>query len=319
MPHSSGGGSHGGGSFHGSFRSSGSGASAEKPISNKPYVGARRYIYYDRAGIYHSLYYQGTPSKPKLSTAIISIIILCAFLVPILGMTLASAFVTPQKVDIASYNANIVVDDQLELADDEKLKEAFGAFQELTGVTPAMEIVSHDAWKNYSNLETYAYSEYLRLFDDEKHWLFIVSYPTDINEVDFVDWSWQGMIGDEVYPAIPENQEERFTDIFQKYMLRSEPGTVGESMIAALDEFSVGLMEPSISVGFIIASVVAVLIFVLLVYAIIHDYQNHKQLAGAVPVSDEVQEKRCEYCGGTYVVGTIHTCPRCGAPIPPKD
>lgn len=328
MPHSSGGGSHGGG-FHSSSSASrsssgssrsysgGGGGFSAQPIRHSYYAGATRYVWYGRNGSCRSLYQKGAHEKPSLGTTIGVLFVISLVAVPIICFLLALGLVIPKALDTNSYNANIVIEDPSGFTTGSGLQEALVAFREKTGVTPGVEIVPDESWKeHYTDLQTYALSEYLRLFDDEKHWLVVLSWPTGTDAASFTDWSWEGMIGDECRPAINSDAEAAFTETVHRHLLRAAPETVGEELARAYTEFSATGMEIQIRVGFLVAAVVLLAVYAFLIAYFIRDYRDAKRILEAVAAPANAKEYNCEYCGSLYVSGTVTRCPNCGAPIP---
>lgn len=326
MPHSSGGGSHGGGSHSGSSHSSSSssgssggsyssGNSGEIFHKYKPF--SHRYVYYGRSGRCHQIYVKGTPEPADLVTTIIVDLICGGIFLGIAWFLLTLGITIHRPLDTSTYNANVVVDDHISIVDTAAVETELIEFRDLTGVAPAVEIVSDAEWiANYRSLDTFAYSEYLRMFDDECHWLFVISLPEDYETAEFVDWKWEGMIGDDTERAIDYESEDEFTVIMHKHLLRSEPDTIGQAVIEAFDEFSQTAMVNHYSWGWISAGIaVAVLYFVIAALTIV-DYFDKKGYETARYASVNAKEYNCEYCGNLYVEGTVTQCPHCGAPIP---
>lgn len=317
MPHSSGGGSHGGGSHGGG----GSGGSAGPRVSRKPYAGARRYIYYypgtDR---YEYLYYSGAPVAPTRAQLVPALFM--AVILLLVALFLAStAFVVPKAVDLNSYDSAIRIEDRMSLLDDtDGLYDALLDFQTLTGVTPAIEVVTHADWEDhYTDLETFAYSEYLRCFDDEKHWLFVFSFPEN-TDADFIDWAWEGMIGDDVGGAITSAAEEDMTQLMQKYLLRADADGLANAIGSAFRALSENVMEPYTDYGAFASAAMPLLFAVLVLVSTVSEYKRKTKLAAAFPLGYEApREHNCAYCGCMYVEGTVSVCPHCGAPIPAAD
>jgi len=315
MPHSSGGGSHGGGSHGGSHRSS------SPRVSRRPYSGARRYIYY-YPGTTRSeyLYCSGERTAPD-NTQLRSAGFMSVALLLVALFMVKSAFTGPVKTDLNSYNASILIEDTAGLIDNTiPLMATLEDFQSLTGVTPSVEIVTHSDWQdNYASLEAFSYSEYLRQFDDEKHWLFVFSYPEDTSS-GFVDWAWEGMIGDDVGGTISSAAEERMTGLMQSYLLRAEPDGVAEAISGAFREFSETVMDPPKGFGAYLPALIPVLFVAFLLLTVWTDYRRRKRLADAYPLGyDTPAERNCEYCGCMYVEGTVSVCPHCGVAIPAAD
>jgi len=314
MPHSSGGGSHGGGSHSGGSRS---GSSAPR-VSRKPYSGARRYIYYYPGTTrYEYLYCSGERTAPD-TTQLRGAGFMSVILLLVAFFMVKSAITGPVKTDLNSYTASIVVEDTAGLIDDTApLMQTFEDFQTLTGVSPSVEIVVHSDWQgNYTSLESFAYSEYLRHFDDEKHWLFVISYPENTDR-DFVDWAWEGMIGDDVSGTISSASEERMTGLMQKYLLRAEPDNVSNAVESAFREFGETVMDPPRSFDAFFPALIPLLFAAFVLFTAWTDYRRRKRLAEAYPLDSAApREQNCAYCGCMYVEGTVSVCPHCGAPIP---
>ena len=325
MPHASGGGSHGGGShsggsFHSSSHFGGSHGGASIPhISSRPYKGATRYVWYE-GGVCRSLYQKGTPAKPNLTGTIAIAAMYSLFLVPMLVFSLVMGLFIPRAVNTASYNANIVLEDTVGLTEGSSLEAALTAFRDKTGVAPGVEIVKESVWQgHYESLNTFAYSEYLRLFDDEKHWLLVLSWPDDAEEgVEFIDWSWEGMLGDDCSSAINSASEDAFTKLVQKHLLRATSATLGDSLAAAYTEFTETGMKLQVNSFALLMAGVCALLYAGLMYKTVRSYQKQKRVADATPVTETAREYNCEYCGSLYVAGTVTKCPGCGAPIPAR-
>jgi len=312
MPHSSGGGSHGGGSRGGSR-----GGSSPR-VARRPYPGARRYIYY-HPGTTRSEYLYSSGERTAPDTAQLRGAGFMSVVLLLVAFFLVKSVITgPMKTDLNSYNASIVIEDTVGIIDnDAQLMVTLEDFQALTGVSPSVEIVEHSDWQtNYTTLEYFAYGEYLRQFNDEKHWLFVISYPENV-DADFVDWAWEGMIGDDVSATISSASEERMTGLMQKYLLRADPDGVAEAISGAFREFSETVMDPPTGFSAYFPAAIPLLFAAFLMLTAWTDYRRKKRLADAYPLGyDAPTERNCEYCGCMYVEGTVAGCPHCGAPIP---
>lgn len=134
---------------------------------------------------------------------------------------------TPEYSDSGNY-----IEDNIGVIDDyDNLNGTLGNFQELTGICPYIITVYDSDWKgNYSNLETYAYSLYVNHFYDEQHFLIVYSEPepTDYGNDGFVDWSWEGMQGDDTDSIITVNKFSEFQSDLQRYLTMNDY-TVGEA------------------------------------------------------------------------------------------
>lgn len=330
MPHSSGGGSHGGGSHYsggssGGYRSSSgsSGSSVDVvKVSRKPYNGCVKYVYYSRGGTLRYIYADRKPSKPDLGVTIVIALILGFIALGIAWTLLEVGLYMPKALEVSSYASGIMIEDEVGVIneeDEDELEQALEAFLDNTGVSPTVKIVYNDTWDDdYDSLEIYAYSEYLRMYDDEKHWLVVISLPEDYETMDFVDWQWEGMIGDDCYPAISTDMENRFTDTVHKHMLRSCVDDIGENLADAYMEFNGFCMEMDISYGFVIAAGILVLMYLAILWFMINEHIKESVCYKAVAVPHNALEENCEYCGNLYIHGTVLDCPKCGAPIKAK-
>ena len=327
MAHSSGGGSHGGGTHSGSHSYSHSSRSSSGSshggvsfdhvrISRRRFPGAHEYVYYDRRGDYHYIYAECTPDKPDLAiTIILSILIL------VIGLGLAwfmmdIGLFVPRPISTSSYESGIYLESSLDIGDESAALDAMQDMLETTGVSPAVKVVDDAVWSaNYTDLETFAYSEYYRMFDDEYHWLVVISYPDETADDGFVDWQWEGIIGDDCESVISSETEDKFTLIMQKYLLRSEQTSLGDFLASAYDEFDAGVLATQYDVTFLAISAVFALVAFMLVVLVIRKYTREKTCYKATKVPAGAAMQKCSYCDRPYVVGTILVCPGCGAPV----
>lgn len=232
MPHGSGGGSHSGGSHHSSHHSShsgGHGGSSRGPrMSRRPFPNARRFRYYDNRGMAHYIYSDTTPRPQSPASVIVSIIFLIPFLV--VGIFLFSSIFrefTPPKPLTQNYVFNgVYIEDNAHVLDDNilsddmtQLNASLSAFKEKTGIAPYIITVYDSDWKgNYKSLESYAYSLYVNRFSDERHFVIVYSEPENAAELEFVDWSWEGMQGDDTDDIITESHFSIFQSDLQRYL-----------------------------------------------------------------------------------------------------
>ncbi|MDE6712451.1 MAG: hypothetical protein K2K20_01790, partial [Lachnospiraceae bacterium] len=111
----------------------------------------------------------------------------------------------------------------------DSLEKVLQEFEDTTGISPYIKTVYFDEWIwYYDELWEYAYSEYLNTFDDEQHFLIVYSEPENAEELDFVDWFWEGIQGDETDPILTESKMERFNKDLQDNFLRNNI-SVGEA------------------------------------------------------------------------------------------
>ena len=327
MAHSSGGGSHGGGTHSGSYshshsssRSSGGGHGGTSfdhvRISRRRFPGAREYVYYDRSGDYHYIYTDGIPDKPDLAITIILSIVIMVIGLGLAWLMMDIGLFIPRPISASSYESGIYLESSLDIGDESAAFDAMQDMLETTGVSPAVEVVNDAAWSaDYTDLETFAFSEYYRLFDDESHWLVIISYPDETAADGFVDWQWEGIIGDDCESVISSETEDRFTITMQKYLLRSEQSSLGASLASAYDEFTASVLSPQYDAFFIAISAVFALVTLLMIVLVIRKYTRERTCYKATKVPTGATLQKCSYCDRPYVVGTILVCPGCGAPV----
>ena len=327
MAHSSGGGSHGGGTHSGSHSHSHKTRSSYKSshgdvsfnsvkISRHRFPGAHEYVYYDRHGDYHYIYSEYTPDKPDLIiTIILSIMIL------IVGLVLAWFFMNiglfiPRPISASSYESGIYMESSPDIGDRSAALDAMQNMLKTTGVSPAVEVVNDTDWiTNYTDLETFAFSEYYRLFDDESHWLIVISYPNEAADDGFVNWQWEGIIGDDCESVINSESEDQFTLIIQKNLLRIEQTSLGDSLALAYDEFTKDVLSTQYDAAFLTISAIFALLTLMLIVVIIRKYTRELTCYKATKVPAGATLQKCIYCDRPYVVGTTLVCPGCGAPV----
>lgn len=315
MPHSSGGGSHGGGSHGGSH---GGGSRNSHRTRNSYFPGSTRYVYYTnhRPTYIYANYEVGKKPSP------LSFLILL-FYIPFLfgAFTLfQTSFHYPSKL-VSDYDTSIVIQDELGVIDNEAgLRQSLTAFYNETGITPAVYTVYDEDWvPYYSSLENYAYDLYVNSFYDEKHWLIVYSEPSTQSS-SFHDWSWEGMQGDDTDPIITEGLANEFTTNLHKYFSQDSLYSVDGAIIKAFDEIRPKAMGFSIDLeNLFFGIILAIFIIFHAMGMVFTPYREAKKYQNAVKCPDEVKEAVCDYCGGIYIIGTCISCPHCGAPLKPHN
>ena len=327
MPHSSGGGSHGGGSHGGSHhsshssRSSGGRGGSSHRAGSTPFAGATRYVYY-RHKKPCFVYSNYDITKKNTLANVVGIIFLIFMIAPILGIGILGACVSfeqPKKIYPPS-NKDIIIDDQLGVIDNAgDLQDSLEEFYDQTGIVPVVITITNDTWKNeYPTLERYAYNKYLSWFKDEKHWLIV--YSAETKEDGFDDWYWEGMQVNDTDPVLTEAKTKKFNDEVQKMLLQREKYSVGEVFENAFDSLNSYVMNKTWNKPVFFTSISVSGIFLLFIVWIaistlkpVQTSYYHK----AILCDDKlVDQEKCEYCGGIYVVGLHTTCPHCAAPLP---
>ncbi len=316
MPHSSGGGSHSGGSHssHSSSHSSGGGShsggrSSLPTYSNKPFAGSHRFVYYKNRQPYYYYSKNTRPESVSVMGRVITIMFLSIFLLFSIPFWMMSVSVS---VPISQPSDNVIyIQDNLDVIDNESsLKRNLERFRDETGVVPAV-ITDDNSWQDYySSLETYAYDLYVNQFDDEKHWLIV--YTSD-SSTEFDDWYFEGMIGDDTSGAVSSRGEDIMTGNMQKYLTARSKYDVGQAISSAFDDTLTEIQKPHVE--WMAIAILAVfcgfpLYFIICeILGIISD----KRYASGYRCPDKPVEVKCEYCGGTYIKDTHLTCPFCGA------
>lgn len=232
MPHSSGGGSHGGGS-HGGSHGGGSrgGRSVGPTISRGYFKGSTRYVYYRKGEPRY--FYADKSFKPGIQW---SRLLILFFYLPFL-FVMVPAVIKEIPIAKKNYNHNIVISDEADVISDEQaLYDSLERFMKKTGVTPSVVTIYNDDWAGSGSLENYAYSRYLREFDDEMHWLIVYAeekYPSG----SYKDWYWEGMQGDDTDNIINSAVAARFnSDLHSR--LESDDRNVGAQLIASFDNIT---------------------------------------------------------------------------------
>ncbi|MDE6742467.1 MAG: hypothetical protein K2J95_01150 [Lachnospiraceae bacterium] len=227
MAHRSGGGSHSGGhhSGGGHHSSGGRGGSNGPHYSNRPFRNSRRFRYYDRHGRERYLYGSEMPKKMGIFSLIVSILPLIPFiLVGIFTLVYPLSSLRPPKPLSPVYEpTDVHIMDTIGVIDDkESLEKVLQEFEDTTGISPYIKTVYYDEWIwHYDEFWDYAYSEYLNTFDDEQHFLIVYTEPENAEELDFVDWFWEGIQGDDTDPILTESKVDRFGEDLQDNFLRN--------------------------------------------------------------------------------------------------
>lgn len=321
MPHSSGGGSHGGGS-HGSSSSHGGHHSSApaRHVRSVPFRGSRTfYTYVDKRPVYRYADYDivsdAENSKVNVPTLVI---VLCIFGFLLLS-SIRGAFYIPQKLNVDTKQDIGVVDnlDILDGSEEAKIQESLEKLYEETGVATVVLLDKNESWQDYySSLENYAYEKYCQLYDDEYHWVIVYTQPED-PESEFVDWYWEGIIGDDTSDALNQTHIDEFNEELQRALYRN-PNDLAEAFSKSINY----LCELSSKISFDLVTFLYSTIFILIMGLIFLNgclfaplkrkkYASYQEIR----TSDKPIEVRCDYCGGIYIAGTCISCPHCAAPV----
>ena len=305
MPHSSGGGSSGGG-FH---SGSGSSGGPSYRTSSHYFPGSTCYVYYGRGGLMRTVYLSGdikSATKSKIAT----LIAIGAFMLLGVGVAIFAGFHNPHKI-ATDYATTMLVQDNTDVltdAEENRLKATFQEFFDASGICPSFVSVENSTWKgHYASLNGYAYDKYLALFKDESHWLIV--YSDDGNKT---NWAFEGMQGNNTDPVL----SGRVTDRFNSYLYNSlsSSTSVGDAVDGAFHAIMPTMMESYFGLDtpmiiFVVAweGILSVLFVVTLVGAI-----RGKGLKTATKIDGDVVRKTCPCCGNEYAEGTVTMCPKCG-------
>lgn len=331
MPHSSGGGSHSGGSsggFSGGSSHSSGGSGRSHHVYNTYHPGTHRYVYYSHG---KPKYYY---SNSKVTSPLAGIIFLFGVVVIWLYATFPAVKAMchiPRKVSL-DYDTQIIIEDNIDVLSDReeiRLMNVFEDFQDNTGITPALITVDNTEWKEYYyTLSQYAYDLYVNRFSDEKHWLLIystnstdvilTSFDEYVSHEDFDDWYWEGMQGDDTDSILDTQYTSQFNEVVQKQLMARSKYSIADAFINGFISISPKIMKFSMSKGALLFIIIfigfPVGYFGGLAISLIGDVKKSKALR--CPTDEEKpQEDSCEYCEGIYVHGIHESCPHCGAPI----
>ena len=326
MPHSSGGGSHSSGSH-----SSGGSSSHSSGPSNHTYKqyrpGCRTYVRYinNRPTYIYSNY--DVTKKPS----IFSTIFVLVFIIPYLFLSLIALFegittslIPPSKLESNYSLYNTYVEDTIDIFAEEeeaKLSNELKDFYNITGVQPVLLTVDTSLLYNYSSAENYAYDLYLNTFErgDEDKWLLV--YITDANS-EWEDWYYEGMQGDNTSSIITETIGEKFTDRVVNNLTARSKMSIADSFIESFDYIeSNGLMDIEPSYEILLVSIVMLTFAVYTFYkAVIDPYVQYNKNKDYIecPKGKPIEDT-CDYCNGVYVIGSVNSCPHCGATLPAHD
>lgn len=218
-----------------------------------------------------------------------------------------------------NYNTSIVIDDELGIVDDRVvLSEAFGDFQEKTGVTLSLVTKSPENVDTRLSYSTLAYRCYVSRWIDESHWLiYYVGDSLDRSD----DWNWELMCGDDCTEILSTTTESEFIRNFQRYLEATDQYTFTGAVLAALDEIEIHTVNVNVNpeyILFIIFPIIGIVMLILgirLVLQPVTDEDRAKNRAVEIKSGTICREVSCRHCGGVYVLNTCTKCPYCDAPI----
>ena len=340
MPHSGGGGSHSGGSSYSGGSSGGSGSSAKSyRHSSTPFKGGRAFVIYNGMNEPKVVYtdepnYHEETTKAQYIRAVLFAIVagIPGIIIALLGigMIFSSFGIGYKKTIVPDYvdQSILIQDDYDHLTDVELdiLDQSLTAFRDHTGIIPAIEFTDDAAWEqDYSDMESFAYNEYICNFDDEYHLLITYGYGAENAQTGFSEFHYHTMWGDDLGKTAKKKDEDMLIDLLQKHLARANGDNVGEAMTMVFDDYLEYFEAKSFSIdterlggglaelffGALLATA-----FIGTAFVVRSNYlKAEKEGIKTYKISGKPKMLKCDYCGCTYYAGTIGTCPHCGAAL----
>lgn len=328
MPHSSGGGSHsgggGGGHSSGGGSSSSGGGSSYIGVRSTPYAGASRYVKYNSDHTLDYIYSDVNPTYQSIGywIAVVFLTFVYSIFFGVGFWALKDVIVVPTKMNV---NDTCRIIDNAEIlgeSDEMLLEGSLNLFQDKTGIPVYFLTEPNDRWNSrYNTLTDFAFDWYVNNISDERHWLIV--YTTD-NNLEFEDWYFEGMQGDETDPIINHNITAQFNKEVQKNLLDRKDYSVGMAFSKAFDDLQPNLMKMTIIKEDLAMRLVwlgfTTIHCLIMVSGFSRAGKSRKKMSYAesrkyIKCPEHFEEKLCDYCGTPYVLGTIRKCPSCGAPL----
>lgn len=338
MPHSGGGGSHSGGGHSGGGHSSSGGGSSTR-VSSTPFAGGHAYAVYDRHGHSRVVYANTTNYHAETTKGdmIASVIFGGIFAIPgvieliaIVVIFLSFFHLGVRKTEIpTSIDQTVYIYDDSHLVDDKEeqaLTETLERFRDETGIIPSIEFTVDELWNyDYSNMEAFAYNEYVCRFSDEHHLLIVYSFGAGNDVTGFNEFHWESMWGDDLSKTASTADENYLANTMQKNLTVANGNDVANAIALSFDE----LYERLNTRGFRVDKEKLFIILFLMVhggvffaagvgvmFSSVKKYrQSQEKGEKTYKINGEPEIMTCEYCGTTYYRGTIGNCHNCGAPL----
>lgn len=176
----------------------------------------------------HEYYYsRKDPHGPSPISFFVSLAILGMFPIMMVFVILSSITV-PRALPKDPGPVPVMIEDNADLftdADESEMMKTLTEFYDKTGIIPYVETEYNSTWKNnYSNIETYAYEQYVKRFSDEKHYLLLYTQSKQTDD-SFTDWNWWAIRGNDTGDIITASNFARFQKTFQDTLF-----SAGESM-----------------------------------------------------------------------------------------
>ena len=289
MPHSGGGGSHGGGSHGGSH-----GGSSHR-TSHTYFPGARRYRRHYSDGRPDEYFYtNGRPQKTTLSSIAFMGIFGVVF-TALMGMGMGTSI--PKKLHEEYDRPDTrVYDDAGVIADEDELEEVLEEYNDTTGICPIIyTIYTEDYEEEYADLETYAYCKYVDNYSDEQHYVVVYAIPQDqvepflSRELEVPDFEFEVMMGDETDPIMTESIESTFIHNVQRNLDNGcEVGETFTSVFEAIEKKCDRELNSPFRFFKLMPILIVVLFFAIPIVAMIKQYRKDQNMEfEEVPLADD--------------------------------
>lgn len=336
MPHSGGGGSHSGGGGGGH---SGGGGGSSVRVSSQPFSGSHTYVVYDKSGSSRLVYtntrnYHAEVTKGSCISSVILFALFFALpgvIALIIGLVSA---ISSFHIGLSKTKYPSTLDDTVYIFDnfdyisdseEQALIDSLTEFRDNTGVIPAVEFTNDSYWQsNYTDMENFAYNEYVNAFADEYHLLIVYSYGYEDSNTGFNEFHWHTMWGDDLGKTIRTKDENFLANELQKEFSIANGKDVPQAVINSMDSLYTHLTGTLIHFDEKLATGLSTsfwgLIFggagILTIFSGISNYKKSK-MKGEITykIHGEPEIKTCKYCSCTYYAGTVGTCIHCGAPL----
>lgn len=341
MPHSMGGGSSSGGSHHGSSShgssSHGSSGSSRPRVSHSYYSGSYSYVHYDIRNKRYSTIYTSRPvavlneeaerNKKIKKPALIIVSVLAIALV----LYILSAGLSPRIKVMGVPKEDINIVDNANFFNSEgkqRVKEALIQFYDKTGIATEVVTCTYQDWKDkFTTLEVYAEYLYVTTWDDEKHLLILICDLHD-EPMSNDDWLFETMLGDDTDKALREYEQGKFVDNIHAGLWRSgtDRDVTGAYLAKAIIKTINEMDGTSLSMDAIIDrfdECYYLFYFIFFGFMMILQlptkvYNDYVPASGRGEDGNDSMSKpiavHCDYCNGTYLLGSVTQCPYCAAP-----
>jgi len=230
-----------------------------------------------------------------------------------------------------------MIDDQANSftpSEEQEIEKALHDLYMSSGIRTEVQTITEETFEeaDKSDLETYAYAEYVNLFSDEDH--FLIVFEDKGNNA----WEFELMEGDNTSYWLTDAVNNHFNETLTENLWATSRYTYGTAFSAALTDLNTYLQRESTEVNPILNYVLLfVLVFVpawlsFLPFSLISmivrlkrgsvDQQmaqdGYTKIANPTIIinqygNPEPKMVQCDYCDGLYPAGST-VCPHCGAP-----